>query len=599
MDQLGEVTTKDMAMKTVLEMHNHKQSKDEEEEPIPLESTGKSSNDGQEHKSFGVARIEAIASVLNLPWKIAIFATIFLVGYAFGLDAVLRNAYQPFATASYGEHSLLSTINVLRVVFAAGAQLTAPKLADGAGRVEILGSSVIFYVIGTIVEATSTSIQSFAAGAVLYTLGFTIVQILCEILLSDLSSTRSRLWAIYIPNLHFLITTWVSGNISSAVLRKTTWQWGIGMWGIIFTACILPLIASLVLASRRAARRPSWPSLSRPVSLKMFFGQLDIVGLVLIIAIFALTLTPLTIAGGFKEKWSQAHVLAPLVAGFLCIPAFVIWERRTTHPLIPLSLMKDRAVWSPLAIAVTVNFAYSMQGNYLFTLLIVAFDFSIAAATRIATLYLFMSFAVGPLCGIVVYFVRRLKYLVVAGTVLFMVAYGLLIRYRSGDDGASHSGIIGAEIVLGIAGGMFPYAALASMQTALKHEQLATMTGLYLACHSIGGALGSAVSGAIWTQVLPSSLAANLSFQPDPTLSMAAFGNPFEIVAQFPFGSEVRNAIADSYQHVQRLLCITGICLCVPLIGFALLLRDPKLTDNQTLVHEDGEEISQPQCKTS
>jgi SIT family siderophore-iron:H+ symporter-like MFS transporter len=43
----------------------------------------------------------------------------------------------------------------------------------------------------------------------------------------------------------------------------------------------------------------------------------------------------------------------------------------------------------------------------------------------------------------------------------------------------------------------------------------------------------------------------------------------------------------DAYKHVQRLLTITGICLCIPLIAFSLCLRNPKLTDQQNLVENE------------
>lgn len=36
------------------------------------------------------------------------------------------------------------------------------------GRVELVIIAIVFYVIGTIVEATSNNVSSFAAGAVLY-----------------------------------------------------------------------------------------------------------------------------------------------------------------------------------------------------------------------------------------------------------------------------------------------------------------------------------------------------------------------------------------------------------------------------------------------
>jgi len=236
-----------------------------------------------------------------------------------------------------------------------------------------------------------------------------------------------------------------------------------------------------------------------------------------------------------------------------------------------------------LGIACTLNFAWYMQGDYLFTVLIVAFNFSVMGATRISSLYSFTSVITGFLLGMVVYKVRRLKWFIVAGTCLFMVAFGLLIEYRGSPNSSGQSGVIGAQVLLGFAGGMFPYPAQASIQAATKHEHVAVITGLYLATYNIGSAFGGCVSGAIWTQVLPSTLEDRLATFGNSTLAGLTYGDPFTVIAEYPVGTPVRTAIIGAYQHAQRLLCITGICLAVLLIGFALVLRNPKLGDEQSL----------------
>jgi len=60
------------------------------------------------------------------------------------------------------------------------------------------------------------------------------------------------------------------------------------------------------------------------------------------------------------------------------------------------------------------------------------------------------------------------------------------------------------------------------------------------------------------------------------------YGSPLTVAVSYPVGSPVRTAIIHSYQEVQRILCIVGICLCVPLIAFALLLKNPKLSSEQS-----------------
>ncbi|KAG9231975.1 MFS transporter [Amylocarpus encephaloides] len=570
-----------------------KQEKDDRPILLPVQPIKEETGSPGAHilgsKSPGVARIEAVNSQLTFIDRIFLFFGVFLIAYAYGLDGTVRYTYQATATSDYALHSLLSTINVLRSVIAAAAQPTAAKIADVFGRLELVAVSVFFYTLGTVIESCADGVKAFCAGAVLYQIGYTGVILLVEVIVADVTSMRSRVFFSYIPATPFIINTWVSGNITEAVLGATSWRWGIGMWCILYPICALPLMIALYLTSRRARKNGVLDNYNSPFKMLggrrltiEIFWQLDVIGIILLIAVFALILVPLTLAGGASTKWRTAPILAPLIIGLLCIPAFIIWEMRAKHPLIPFYLLKDRSVWGALGIAMMLNFAWYLQGDFLYTVLIVAFDFNITSATRVSSLYSFCSVITGVLISLVIFKVRRLKYFIVAGTALFMVAFGLLIHYRGGIGSAAQSGVIGAQVLLGIAGGLFPYPTQASIQSSTKHEHVAVVTGIYLASYNIGSALGNCVSGAIWTQTLFPELNSRLAFTGNATLAESVYGSPFLLVSEFPVGTEVRTAIIASYQHVQRLLTITGICLCVPLILFTFCLRNPKLSKEQS-----------------
>ncbi|KAI3005470.1 hypothetical protein CBS147345_7541 [Aspergillus niger] len=535
--------------------------------------------------SPGVKRIEALSSHLHILDRVFLFCGVFLIAYVYGLDGLLRGTYQPYATASYGLHSVLSSVDILRAVIAAAAQPTAAKIADVFGRVELILVSIFFY---TLVEASSSTVEQFAAGAVLYQIGYTAIILLVEVLVADVTSLRSRLLFSYIPTLPFLINTWISGNITGAVLGVTTWRWGIGMFAIIYPICTLPLLMVLYIVYHRAKKdgtvdhiASSFRTLGvRRLAIELFW-QLDVIGIILMIAFLAMILVPLTIAGGLDSQWKKARIIVPLVLGLCCIPAWVVWERACKHPMVPFKLLKDRAVWGALGIAVMLNTAWALQSEYLYTILIVSFGESITSATRIRSLY---SVLTGSILGVVVFKVRRLKPFIVGGTLLFMVAYGILIYYRGGPTSSSHSGIIGGQILLGIAGGLFPYPAQASIQAATKHEHLAVVTGLFLACYNIGTAVGGSISGAVWTQILPGELNSRLG---NATLATQAFKDPFTFSATYPIGTPDRDAVVAAYKHTQRLLCITGICLTVPLVAFSLCTRNLVLTKEQSFANAE------------
>lgn len=182
----------------------------------------------------------------------------------------------------------------------------------------------------------------------------------------------------------------------------------------------------------------------------------------------------------------------------------------------------------------------------------------------------------------VVYRVRRLKPFILFGTCLFLIALGLMIYYRGGVG--THSGVIGAQILLGVAGGFFPYAAQASIQAATSHEHVAVVTGLYLSMYNIGSAVGNAVSGVLITQLVPQQV------------RLRGLGNdaadrwiksPLGQVTAFPPGTPERDIVIEAYKYFQRIVCIVGACGCLALIAFAFCIRNPRLPDTQSLPYEE------------
>lgn len=67
------------------------------------------------------------------------------------------------------------------------------------------------------------------------------------------------------------------------------------------------------------------------------------------------------------------------------------------------------------------------------------------------------------------------------------------------------------------------------------------------------------------------------------TLANEIYSSPYTWIITNPVGTTDRDAVDHAYQRVQRILCIVGICLCVPLIVFSLLLKNPRLTNDQSL----------------
>lgn len=557
-------------------------------------------------KSPGVRRIEIIGQFFTGWHKIFLFFAIFLVSYVYGLDGTTRYTFQNRAlSVSFGQSAQISTVTVVRSIVAAAAQPAYAKISDYFGRISILLISALFYVVGTVVQAAAPDLSAFLGGATLYQFGFTGVQLLVVVLIADLTSLRNRVFFSYVPAMPSLINTWVAGELAQAVIDTTTWRWGVGMFAIIFPAIGLLLCYSLVSAEVRANKAGMLADIPSPVRAlrsgglwKDFFWQIDLIGLLLIAAIFAFILVPLTLAGGDGNQWATANIIVPLVIGVVvCIPAFVLWEMKMArHPVMPFRILKDRQVIAALSVALLLNTAWYTQGDYLYYTLRVAFNQTIRRATWIQNIYTFVSVVIGCLVGLAVRYVRRLKYFAVAGTLLFVLAFGLLYRYRGGVETHELAGLVGAEVILGVAGGLFPYPVQALIQASVQHERTATVTALYLASYSIGSALGNTIAGGIWINTLPDHLLSRLEeagVANAAEIASSVYADPETFIesAEGAIGTPAREAVMAAYGEVQRYLTITGLCISVLLVVASLCLRNPRLGDQQSLQDAEGVEV--------
>lgn len=114
------------------------------------------------------------------------------------------------------------------------------------------------------------------------------------------------------------------------------------MWCIIYPICALPLLFSLFWVSRKAKKTGALDNYRTPYQLLggkrlaiALFWQLDVIGVILLIAVFGLILVPFAHAKGDSDVWASARIIAPLVVGLLCIPVWLLWERRAPHPMLP------------------------------------------------------------------------------------------------------------------------------------------------------------------------------------------------------------------------------------------------------------------------
>ncbi|CUS25224.1 LAQU0S39e00100g1_1 [Lachancea quebecensis] len=516
--------------------------------------------------------------------KAFLLASAFLCGFGYYMDFITRSVYTGYATSSYDEHALLSTVQVINSVVSIGAQIIFARLSDFYGRLQLFSTGTVLYIVGTIIQSQARDIRTYAVGAVFYNSGYVGVSLLLILVLSDMSSSKWRLFYQFAASWPCIIICWVSGDVVQAANPAKNWPLDIGMWAFVFPLSALPFVSFLLYATRQASKTVEWKEIQDEKEthktsvahwIQYIVIRLDVVGTILITASLGCILVPLTLAGGVSNDWKKVGIIAALVVGVVLFVVFLAWDIKfARNAVLPFKLMKDRGVWASLVAAFLEKMIYAMISDYLYPVLLVSVNESSKSATRIVWLPTFAACTGSIFFGLLVARTKRLKPYSICGVCLWVISIGIFYHYRGGAS--SHGGIIGASIVLGIGSAIFTQSLIVNLQTMTSHKNMASITGLYFMFAQVGSATGASISGAIWTQTMYKQLEKQFK---NSNLAMIAFASPYEFIASYSWGTPERTQMIYAYRYVQKQTMLVSLILTAPLLVFVLFTKDIKLGD--------------------
>ena len=128
------------------------------------------------------------------------------------------------------------------------------------------------------------------------------------------------------------------------------------------------------------------------------------------------------------------------------------------------------------------------------------------------------------------------------------------------------------QILIAFSGGALVVCEEIAIMAAATHQEIAVVLALLSLFTSVGGAVGQAISGAIWTNKMLPYLDKYLA-PTDKGLASSIYAS-LSTQVTYPVGTPVRDAIVHAYGDVQRLLTITGTAVLPAGIVFILLWRN-------------------------
>ncbi|RDB27339.1 Siderophore iron transporter 3 [Hypsizygus marmoreus] len=539
----------------------------------------------------GVKTVEATHKVYGKYSKWALFISLGLAAYIYSLDGTTTYTYLAYAASEFKDHSLISPIQVAQSIIVAVGKPVVAKIADVSSRGSAYAFVLVFYVVGYIVIASAQNIQTVAGGIILYAVGYTGLQLLTQIIIADITTLKWRGLVSALMTTPFIVNAFVGANVSANVIQGAGWRWGYGMFAILVPAALLPLIITLLWAENKArklgilaaGRNGEVAGPKPPLYKRLIRGadQLDIPGLMLIGTSVALILLPLTLSQSAKGGWNNASMIAMLVVGCVLIPAFVLYDFKfARYPVVAKRFCLNRTV---VIAAITGAFdfiSFYLTFTYLYSFIVVVKPWTLVNVTYFTQTQTVALCVFGIVAGFAMRYLRRYKHVLIIGLAIRLVGVGLMIHSRGANG--SDAEIVWTQLLQGIGGGFAAVTSQVAAQASVPHSDVAMVTAVVLLVTEIGGAIGSAIAGAIWTNLMPGKLALHL---PDVSEEDRAtlFGSIVAAI-EYPRGSPIREGVIQAYDDVMKVMLIAATVLAAVPLVLAFFMPNWRLGDTQNAV---------------
>lgn len=266
-----------------------------------------------------------------------------------------------------------------------------------------------------------------------------------------------------------------------------------------------------------------------------------------------------------------------LALGIALLVIFGLYEKYLSpHSFIPFHLITDRTIIGACGVTAVSFTSFYLWDSYYISYLQVVHQLSITNAG-----YVFNIFSIGCsfwalIVAAVIRYTGRIKPLALYfGAPLNLLGVGLMIHFC---QPAHHIGyVIMCQIFIAFASGSLVICHEMAAMAAVKHADVAAILAVLRLSSAVGGAIGSSMTGAIWTNTLPGALEAALP-ESEKAHAEEIYGS-LKKQLDFEWGSEARMAVVQAYGVTQKRMTIASTAVVVLMFVYIIVWKDYRVKD--------------------
>lgn len=442
-------------------------------------------------------------------------------------------------------------IDSYAIIFA-GLLLSAGAIGDRFGRKRALQGGLLLFGAGSLLGTVVDSVAMIIASRTIMGIGAAFIMPATLSIISAVFAPAERPKAIAIWA-GFAGAGGALGPLVVGFLLTDWWIFPAYWWGAAFLVNVVTVAAvftAVTIWSPRSKDDEATP--------------LDPVGAVL--SIVGLATLLFAIIEGPVKGWSSVEVVGAAIAAAVSLTGFVMWERRTEHPMLPMSFFGDRGFSIGSGV---ITFAFFVMFGFFF--LITQFLQFVRGYSPldagVATLPLAaMLVAVSPRSASWAEKVGATK-VMTAGFAFIAGGFAVLATVTTES---SYLVIAGGLVLLGIGMGITVAPATGAIMSAVPLNKAGVGSAVNDTTREVGGALGIAVLGSIANSAYRSEIDGDVLAQLPPEAAAAAgdsIGAATQIAASLPaeIGGALQVAAGDAFTTAfgNSLLAAAGVSLVV------------------------------------
>lgn len=468
------------------------------------------------------------------------------------LGQTIVTTAMPIMVADLGgmEH-MTWVITVYLLASTIGAPV-AGKLGDLFGRKVVVQIGIGVFLVGATLAGLAQSMGALIAGRAVQGLGGGGLIVVSMAIVADVLPARQRGQAQGLLGAVFGVSTVIGPLIGGFLVEALSWHW------IFFANFPVGLLALAVL-------HVALPNVKRETAVR-----LDVAGTILLATLLSVAVLVSNL-GGAVLPWSSPELLALAALGLAALAGFILVERRAEEPILPLVLFRDNTFLVVNSVGFMVGVAMFGTITFMPLYLQVVQGVSPAVSGLFLTPMMAGLIASSAMAGRVMSRTGRYRWMPVLSTALLALA---MLSLSTLVPGSSLWQVTLSMVLVGLGLGPVFSIGVAAIQNAVPQEMLGVGTASANMFRLIGGSVGTAAFGALFSN----NLARNLDGALLDGAGTGIGSISADLVAQLPATAQsaVTSGFADALHPVFWIAAGLAALACL----ISLRLRELPMPEN-------------------